>query len=98
MRLAFTLLLNTGLPINQHLFPALFFHSVGLFVAGHGDEPILIDRTPPYPGQVLDGDKLRVDMMYQSSNTSICAQWIDFYDSESGIDRLVFGHDGVCIK
>lgn len=65
------------------------FFVVDLFKAGHGDEPILIDRSPPIPGAVLDGELLRQDIMYQSDPTKICAQWVDFYDPESGIDTYV---------
>lgn len=64
-----------------------FSSKVDLFTAGHGDEPILIDRSPPLAGQVLDGDKIQRDLKYQSSDNRICAQWVNFYDSESGIDR-----------
>ena len=60
-----------------------------LFTSGHGDEPILIDTSPPFPGNVLDGDRLQTDLKYQSSARRICAQWVDFYDPESGIDRYV---------
>ena len=63
---------------------------MGLFTAGHGDEPILIDKSPPVVGTVLDGDKLQQDLRYQADNKRICAQWVDFYDPESGIDRYSF--------
>ncbi len=58
-----------------------------LLTAGHGDVPILIDFTPPVKGRVLDGEKIHQDIDYQHDTTQICAQWIDFYDPESGIDR-----------
>lgn len=60
---------------------------VDLFTAGHGKEPILIDKSPPIPGSVMDGKQLGVDRQYQADNSSICAQWIDFFDPESGIDK-----------
>ena len=63
---------------------------MGLFTAGHGDEPILIDKSAPIPGDVLDGDKLQTDMQYQSDDKRICAQWVNFYDPESGIDRYIY--------
>jgi len=50
----------------------------------------MIDRSPPVPGDVIDGDRLRKDRQYQSDDKSICAQWIDFHDPESGIDRLLW--------
>lgn len=58
-----------------------------MYTAGHGDEPILIDKSPPIPGIVLDGDRLAQDRQYQSEDDKICAQWKEFYDPESGIDR-----------
>ena len=67
----------------------LFLVLVDLFTAGHGDEPILIDRSPPLVGKVLDGDVLQKDLRYQSDDKRICAQWTDFYDPESGIERYM---------
>ena len=66
------------------------FIAVDLFTAGHGDEPILIDKTPPEVGTVLDGNKLQKDLRYQADNRQICAQWLNFFDPESGIDRYDF--------
>ncbi|WAR20850.1 CRB-like protein [Mya arenaria] len=66
-------------------------NNVELFTAGHGEEPILIDKSPPIPGNVMDGDRLRKDRQFQADNHNICAQWIDFYDPESGIDRFLWG-------
>lgn len=63
--------------------------SVGLFKAGNGPEPILIDRSPPVAGTVLDGYIVHHDLTYQASDKEICAQWTGFYDPESGIDQLV---------
>lgn len=66
-------------------------NNVDLFTAGHGDEPILIDKSPPIAGHVLDGNRFRQDKMFQSDSNKICAQWVDFYDPESGIDRFLWG-------
>ncbi|WAR20843.1 hypothetical protein MAR_014817 [Mya arenaria] len=66
-------------------------NNVELFTAGHGEEPILIDKSPPIPGNVMDGDRLRKDKQFQADDHKICAQWIDFYDPESGIDRFLWG-------
>jgi hypothetical protein len=63
--------------------------SVKLFKAGSGPEPILIDRSPPVAGSVLDGHIVHHDLTYQASDNEICAQWTGFYDPESGIDQLV---------
>ena len=61
--------------------------SVDLFTTGHGEEPILIDKSPPIAGEVLDGNQVQTDMVYQSDGERICAHWVNFYDPESGIDR-----------
>ncbi|WAR20773.1 DNER-like protein [Mya arenaria] len=66
-------------------------NNVELFTAGHGEEPILIDKSPPIPGNVMDGDSLRKDRQFQADDHIICAQWIDFYDPESGIDKFLWG-------
>lgn len=63
------------------------FVVVGLFKAGSGPEPILIDRSPPIAGKVLDGNVIHHDIMYQSNDKEMCAQWTGFYDPESGIDQ-----------
>ena len=56
-----------------------------LLTAGHGEDPIMIDRTPPIPGDVLDGNQL-YDLKYQPFADHMCAQWPFWYDPESGID------------
>ncbi|XP_061168902.1 uncharacterized protein LOC133178171 [Saccostrea echinata] len=66
-------------------------NGVGLFKAGSGPEPILIDRSPPVAGRVLDGHILHHDLTYQSSDKQICAQWTGFYDPESGINHFRWG-------
>lgn len=63
------------------------FVVVGLFKAGSGPEPILIDRSPPIAGKVLDGNVIHHDIMFQSNDKEMCAQWTGFYDPESGIDQ-----------
>ena len=80
--------------INISLFPNYepnvtmnILFSVGLFIASYGNEPILIDMTPPVYGQVYDGDEIKMDLMYQADTREICAQWLDFFDPESGIER-----------
>ncbi|XP_061188852.1 uncharacterized protein LOC133197029 [Saccostrea echinata] len=66
-------------------------NGVGLFKAGSGPEPILIDRSPPVAGQVLDGHVVHHDLTYQSTYKEICAQWKGFFDPESGIDHFRWG-------
>ena len=45
----------------------------------------MMDRSPPIAGDVLDGDRL-YDRIYQPRDDRMCAQWIGWYDPESGID------------
>ncbi|XP_060074374.1 uncharacterized protein LOC132554093 [Ylistrum balloti] len=66
-------------------------NNVGLHTARHGDEQILIDLTPPNVGVVLDGDKLDTDIDYQFDTSTICAEWVRFYDEESGIRDYIWG-------
>ncbi|XP_061197209.1 uncharacterized protein LOC133205414 [Saccostrea echinata] len=66
-------------------------NNVELFTAGHSDDPILIDRTKPNPGKVLDGSTLDEDEAYQSKTDEICASWKGFYDPESGISQYTWG-------
>ncbi|XP_069134862.1 uncharacterized protein [Argopecten irradians] len=66
-------------------------NNVGLNTARHGDEQILIDLTPPSVGVVHDGDKLDTDIDYQWDTSTICAEWVKFYDEESGIKDFIWG-------
>ncbi|XP_011270282.1 hypothetical protein CAOG_08671, partial [Capsaspora owczarzaki ATCC 30864] len=54
---------------------------------------LLIDSTPPIPGNVNDGGTLFVDVAYQKSTTEITFNWDSFTDPESGISGyyLVLG-------
>lgn len=60
-----------------------------LFTSGHSDDPILIDRTAPVAGVVLDGSTIDVDEAFQAKTEEICASWKSFYDPESGISQWV---------
>lgn len=60
---------------------------VGLSATGAGETPILLDSTPPVAGYVLDGSQLGHDVCCQVSDTQVCAQWVDFHDPDSYIDR-----------
>ncbi|KAK3589126.1 hypothetical protein CHS0354_017092 [Potamilus streckersoni] len=66
-------------------------NNVELFGSGHSNEPIMVDKTPPLPGNVLDGDVLGKDREYQHNTDKICSQWIYFYDPESGINQFIWG-------
>lgn len=79
----------TVLENAHHMYSVVLYciTLVGLFTTGHSDNPILIDRTPPVAGHVVDGDVMDADLQFQSRNNTICAQWTMFYDPESGIDK-----------
>ena len=55
--------------------------------SGHGEQPIMLDPTPPEIGHLLDGDVHLQDMEFQSYDDQICVQWYEWFDPESGIDR-----------
>ncbi|KAK3092476.1 hypothetical protein FSP39_003379 [Pinctada imbricata] len=80
--------LEDGVPSWIRIRP---MNGVRLFTAGHGDEAILIDGTPPMTGNVLDGTTVLHDATYQADNSQICAHWNTFYDPESGILRFRWG-------
>lgn len=63
------------------------FYIVGLSVTGSSDAPILLDSSAPVPGHVMDGSVFGQDICCQKNVTHLCAQWIDFYDPDSNIDR-----------
>ncbi|XP_021370398.1 uncharacterized protein LOC110461300 [Mizuhopecten yessoensis] len=66
-------------------------NNVGLFTSGHGEDPIMIDRTAPLVGIVNDGAIIKSDIQYQYDTTTICANWVEFYDPESGISKFKWG-------
>ncbi|XP_071094116.1 uncharacterized protein [Haliotis cracherodii] len=66
-------------------------NSVGLSTSGHASEPIIVDDSSPVVGIINDGAVVGVDVDYQADAHSICAQWENFYDSESGIKRYLWG-------
>ncbi|OWF46933.1 Delta-like protein 1 [Mizuhopecten yessoensis] len=66
-------------------------NNVGLHTARHGDQQILIDLTPPNVGVVLDGNQIDTDVDYQADTSTMCAQWVSFYDEESGIRDYIWG-------
>ncbi|KAK7496755.1 hypothetical protein BaRGS_00011964, partial [Batillaria attramentaria] len=65
--------------------------NVGLSDTGSSDAPIIIDSTAPTEGHVMDGAVLGQDICCQSKTTEICAQWTDFHDPDSSIDRFHWG-------
>ncbi|XP_067664253.1 uncharacterized protein [Haliotis asinina] len=66
-------------------------NNVGLSTSGHANEPIVVDNTPPVAGVISDGAIVGTDMDYQAQADTICAQWKDFFDPESGIKTYMWG-------
>ncbi|VDI44467.1 Hypothetical predicted protein, partial [Mytilus galloprovincialis] len=66
-------------------------NNVDLFTTAHSDNPILIDRTQPVAGHVLDGEVMDEDLQYQFDSSKVCAQWNGFYDPESGLSEYRWG-------
>ena len=62
-------------------------NGVGLSVTALSPE-FLVDLEPPVPGIVRDG--LVGDITYQSSQTSLSANWDEFVDAESGVQYYEF--------
>ncbi|XP_064646203.1 uncharacterized protein LOC135499389 [Lineus longissimus] len=53
--------------------------------------PIIIDLTPPEPGEMFDGPHFGYDLNFTKDATQICASWKDFADPESGISKYELG-------
>ncbi|XP_063447918.1 uncharacterized protein LOC134727466 [Mytilus trossulus] len=66
-------------------------NNVGLFTTAHSDNPILIDRTQPVAGHVLDGEVMDEDLQFQFDSSKVCVQWNGFYDPESGLSEYRWG-------
>ena len=45
---------------------------------------IIVDSTPPFPGQVLDGNGTK-DVDFQASDNHVSATWSEFSDAESDV-------------
>ncbi len=52
---------------------------------GHSHHPLVIDRTPPVSGYVYDGRHYGRDATYSAVNNTICVNWDNFHDEESGL-------------
>ena len=52
---------------------------------GHSHYPLVIDRTPPVIGYVYDGRHHGSDASYTAANNTICVNWDNFHDEESGL-------------
>ncbi|VDI73733.1 Hypothetical predicted protein, partial [Mytilus galloprovincialis] len=58
---------------------------VDLRTIGIADSAIIVDKTPPNAGVVMDGPIYGEDLMYTKYPDKICGNWLHFYDPESGI-------------
>ena len=59
---------------------------VDLMSTSFGHVPIIVDRTPPIAGEVLDGDGPgNTDWNYQPLSSTLCVKWRNFFDPDSGI-------------
>ncbi|XP_070562332.1 uncharacterized protein [Ptychodera flava] len=67
------------------------WNNVDLYETGHAPIPVVVDTSPPAAGDLFDGPLHGIDIEYQSTQHEICANWQDFYDPESGIDKYVWG-------
>ena len=50
---------------------------------------MLVDSTPPNPGQIYDGLSPGIDLEFSSDAFSVRAHWINFTDNESGISHYI---------
>ncbi|KAI0233085.1 hypothetical protein LSAT2_016643 [Lamellibrachia satsuma] len=64
-------------------------NNVDLSAIGHTNKPIIVDRSPPIPGLVYDGDNLKKDISFKSSSSRYCANWNGFGDPESGLSIFI---------
>ncbi|XP_055957638.1 uncharacterized protein LOC126824831 [Patella vulgata] len=77
---------NTSLPGGVPVWTKIrAWNNVELASIKPSDRPLIIDVTPPIAGQVFDGPIYKHDQTYTKYNNKLCANWIDFYDPESGI-------------
>ncbi|XP_076076023.1 uncharacterized protein LOC143046845 [Mytilus galloprovincialis] len=66
-------------------------NGVDLSKIGVADQSIIVDKTPPVAGQVLDGSVLGEDMQFTKDQEALCSNWKQFYDAESGISVYMIG-------
>ena len=60
---------------------------VYLMAVGHSHHPLVIDRSAPVIGYVYDGRRHGYDVAFTAVNDTICINWDNFHDEESGIGR-----------
>ncbi|VDI41391.1 Hypothetical predicted protein [Mytilus galloprovincialis] len=80
--ISYTKRLSNGIPIWIKIKAV---NRVDLRTIGVADQAIIIDKTPPEPGTVNDGPLYGTDLLYTKNFDTLCANWLHFYDPESGI-------------
>ncbi|KAI8487517.1 hypothetical protein Bbelb_347510 [Branchiostoma belcheri] len=66
-------------------------NNVDLRETGHADRPVLVDTSPPIAGVLYDGSVHGHDLNFTSDPNTICANWKDFHDEESGLSHYLWG-------
>ncbi|KAI8516746.1 hypothetical protein Bbelb_053270, partial [Branchiostoma belcheri] len=66
-------------------------NNVDLREVGHAEEPVLVDTSPPIAGVLYDGSVHGHDLNFTSDPNTICANWKDFHDEESGLSDYLWG-------
>eukprot|EP00058_Branchiostoma_floridae_P003025 XP_002588513.1 hypothetical protein BRAFLDRAFT_79466 [Branchiostoma floridae] len=66
-------------------------NNVDLREVGHADQPVLVDTSPPIAGTLYDGGVHGHDLNFTSDPNTICANWKDFHDEESGLSHYFWG-------
>ncbi|XP_078695733.1 uncharacterized protein LOC144924478 [Branchiostoma floridae x Branchiostoma belcheri] len=66
-------------------------NNVDLREVGHAEEPVLVDTSPPIAGLLYDGSVHGHDLNFTSDPNTICANWKDFHDEESGLSDYLWG-------
>ncbi|XP_066289761.1 uncharacterized protein [Branchiostoma lanceolatum] len=66
-------------------------NNVDLREVGHAEYPLLVDTSPPVAGILYDGSVHGHDLNFTSDPNTICANWKDFHDEESGLSDYLWG-------
>ncbi|KAK6174798.1 hypothetical protein SNE40_013376 [Patella caerulea] len=77
---------NTVLPGGTPVWVKIrAWNNVNMSAIKSADHPLILDNTPPIAGEVYDGPLFKHDLVYTKDSNKICANWVDFFDPESGI-------------
>ncbi|XP_078695732.1 uncharacterized protein LOC144924477 [Branchiostoma floridae x Branchiostoma belcheri] len=66
-------------------------NNVDLREVGHAEYPLLVDTSPPIAGVLYDGSVHGHDLNFTSDPNTICANWKDFHDEQSGLSHYLWG-------